>query len=791
MKRGLGPGIALISASVLMLELVLTRVFSVTLYYHFAFLAVSLALFGGGAAGIAVFVAPRWFPRERARAHMTLMALLAAVAVLICPYALAESSLALRGGGTGWERLLVAYTAAAAPFFGCGMCIALAFTHDEESASRLYAWDLAGAAGGCLLTLPALDLLGGTGAMMSLALPLAAAAAWFARDETRGWRIAAGTGVVFGMIAAGLCTFAEPVALITAKSETERPVIFQRWNSFSRIRVKGDPAVDTHLEITIDSDAATLIWKFQGDLTPLSHRRNEITNLAYHLRDGSRPETLIIGPGGGADVLAALLFGARRVTGVEINPIIARTIMGDRFREFSGGLYQRPDVRIVVDEGRSYIRSSAERFDIIQATLVDTWAATSAGAFVLTENNLYTVEAFREYAEHLTEDGMLTLTRWRMNPPQQDLRLISLTRAMMTELGISEPDRHLAMIEDKPGSAWTMVTLIFKRSAFTASEVARLKEVCDAGGFRPLHLPGESRDNLFSRLILTPDPQAFYDAYAMNVAPTRDNSPFFFNNLRPGDYAAALTLSAESQKTNLGTYVLVVLLMITFGVVATFLLGPLLLFRREALRGGRSRLALLAYFAALGLGFITVEIALAQKFTLFLGHPVYALTVVLCSLLLFSSAGSRWTAGRDDARLHTASTRAILALVAVAGAYLVILPWLFYRFVGLPLPLRIALSVALLAPLAFLMGIPMPAGIRLARRESAPLVPWGWGLNGATSVLGSVLTFLIAMSFGFNQAVLFGLAVYAAAAGLLRIAPRPVSAESATLAAACPRPNAE
>lgn len=756
----------LVSLAVLMLELVLTRIFSVTMYYHFAFLAISLALFGSGASGIYVYLLPKLFRSERAPRQLAHSALLASVSVIVALVVLLRLDLNLTSFEGNYAKLLTVYLVAGTPFFLAGLCISLALTHYAKAVSRIYFYDLAGAAIGCLLVIPALNMLGGPASMLAIAVPLLAAAACFALPDRR-YQVVSG---VLILVVVGLIVWDQRTGVFSitnAKGEDGRRIIFQKWNSFSRVTVSGDPQQDKYLQIKIDSDAATAVLRHDWPYQPKTEGES-ITTLAYHLKKNTQPKVLIIGPGGGPDVINAMTLGARHVTGVEINPIIARDIMQDRFRDYSGNLYGHPKVSIVVDEGRSYIRSTNEKYDVIQATLVDTWAATSAGAFALTENNLYTVEAFKDYATHLTESGMLTMTRWLLEPPQQDLRLISLTRAMMQELGIQDPAKHIMMVKDRGKSDRLAVTYIFKRSPFTEEEVNRVRQICEQEGFGSLYLPGYPQENIFTRLITAPDPTPIYNSYPLNIEPTYDNSPFFFNNVRMGEYSKVFTLNYESQKTNLGIFVLVVLMVITAVLVVAFLLVPLVLLRRDVIReAGLGQMKLILYFACLGAGFITVEISLVQKFTLFLGHPVYALAVILFSVLIFSSLGSYLTGRLPDAELAHWAVRVIAVIWAITLVYIAVLPYLFYNYVSLALPIKVVMAVLFLSPLALVMGMPMPLGIRLTNLKMGALIPWAWGVNGATSVLGSVATFILAISFGFNQALIAGLLVYAVGALLI------------------------
>ncbi|MBL8149069.1 MAG: hypothetical protein JNN15_03990 [Blastocatellia bacterium] len=761
-------GVMLVSLSILMLELILTRIFSVTMYYHFAFLAISLALFGSGASGIYVYLLAKLFRKENAHKHMALSAILSAISIITALLVLLKVDLNLTTFEGNYLRLITVYIVAAMPFFFGGLSISVALTHYAEQISRVYFYDLIGASLGCLLVIPSLNLLGGPTAMLAISLPMILAAILFA-GSTAFYRKAA--WAIFVLITVLLvCDYkGQFFAITNAKGEDGKRIIMQKWNSFSRVTVTGDPARDSYLQIKIDSDAATSVKRFEPSNLEKYKEENSITSLGYYLKEGQEPKVLIIGPGGGPDVSNALGFGASKVTGVEINPIIANDIMRDKFKDYSGRLYEHPKVEIVVDEGRSYIRSTNEKYDVIQATLVDTWAATSAGAFALTENNLYTVEAFKDYASHLSPTGLLTMTRWLLDPPQQELRLISLTWSMMEEFKIEDPSRHIMIVKDRGESDRLAVSFIFKRSPFLDEEVEKMLEVCKKQGFGPLYLPGYPQKNIFTELITTKDPEAIYKTYPLNITPTYDNSPFFFNNVRLEDYKKAFALNYESQKTNLGMFVLVTLFVITLVLVALFLLAPLLIFRRNVIKdAGFKRLKLIFYFACLGMGFITVEISLIQKFTLFLGHPVYSLAVILFSLLLFSSIGS-YTTGKFSSETLAESAQKIIGIIwIVVLLYIAILPYIFYNYVSLPLPIKVVVAVVFLAPLAFLMGMPMPIGIRITNQQATALIPWAWGVNGATSVLGSVSTFILAISFGFNQSLLVGLFIYALA-GLLLI----------------------
>jgi hypothetical protein len=655
------------------------------------------------------------------------------------------------------------YAVTALPFFFGGCAVTLAITRFAHDIARLYRYDLAGAAAGCLLLIPVLNVLGAIDTLLLVAVVAAVAGVVFC-SATAGSRAVLGLCLACAVAFGSLVVYNERTGRIDvhhAKGWEDKDVVFSKWNSFSRITVSGDVAKDPALTIRIDSDAGTAITRDASDVTRQEAHRNDIEALGYHLGHDAR--VLIIGPGGGNDVMVARLFGPRKITAVEVNPIIARDVVrSEPFRSFSGRLFDQPGVRLVVDEGRSFIRGNSDKYDLIQATMVDTWAATAAGAFSLTENNLYTVEAFKEYADHLTGDGILTMTRWYFEPPDQLLRLVSLTRAMMSARHIADPADHIMLVGGiRQPDGRMPATFLFKKSPFTAEEVQRVETIAAQSRYEILYTPATRPANAFTRLIEAPDPSVVWNGFPTNIAPPRDNSPFFFNSIRPGVVFKGITGSEEWRKSNLGTFVLFALLLITGGLVLLFILGPLLIARRRDLATSTGRkFGYLLYFACLGAGFIIVEVAMVQKFILFLGHPVYALAVVLFSLLLFSGVGSGLSGRFATAGLHRTLQAVLIGLVAVIVVYIALLPAVFYNLVQLPLPARIAIAVVLMAPLAVLMGMPMPTGIRILSGATPEMIPWAWGVNGATSVMGSVAALVIAILAGFNQALLIGASLY-------------------------------
>jgi len=759
-RRNLFLGVSLVTLATLMLELTLTRLFSATMYYHFAFMAISLALFGSGASGVFVYIFRRRLEPLATPTLMSAFACLLALGAVFALFVILKNPLRFEGGMANYYRLAKIYASTAVPFFFAGCAVTLGITRFAKDIARLYLFDLVGAACGCLLLIPLLNRVGAINAVLVVSMTAALAGLIFSAGAGNLQR-AASAIVLLGM--AGLLSYnlaQHAIDIRISKGNEEAKILFSKWNSFSRITVDGD-LDKSGVEIKIDADAATSIVQDSSDLQAHQYERNSIEGLAYNLKKDA--DVLIVGPGGGNDVMTARVFGMRNITAVEVNPIIANDVMSSEpFKTYSGGIYQQPGVRLVVDEGRSFIRGQSARFDILQATMVDTWAATAAGAFALTENNLYTVEAFKDYVTHLNDDGVLTMTRWYFEPPDQLLRLISLTRTMMDELGIDDAGRHIMIVRDAhTESDRTPATFLFKRSAFTDDEVHKIQAVATAGRFQLLFTPLDRPDNVFTSLIESPAPAAFYASAAHNVEPTRDNNPFFFNTIRLAELTRHKEGTDEWHKTNLGTVILFELLGITTFMVIVFILGPLFIARGNTLATKTStKLSYLAYFACLGGGFIIVEVAMIQKFILFLGHPVYSLTVVLFSLLTFSGIGSYISGRIPDERLQKTIIKLLAVLVALVLIYILVLPPIFYGLVQLARPIRIVIAVVVMAPLALMMGMPMPAAIRILSEKMPEIIPWAWGVNGTTSVMGSVAALAIALLSGFNQALLVGAALY-------------------------------
>jgi hypothetical protein len=751
--------VGLTTMATLLLELSLTRIFSVVFYYHFAFLAISIALFGLGLGGVFSYVVANWkaplFTRlGRLSALNSLFVLLALFVIL-----------AQRDKPPDWYFALIYFTTAL-PFLVAGAIVSLAISETIQQVNRVYFFDLLGAAAGCMILLALLSLVEGPGTVIAAAVVFAAAAAiWHSMAGSKAGR--AGS-VALALALVAFLVYNHDGAILGVRHAKEHLIsneVFHKWNSFSRIGVVQAPGSDD-ASIVIDADAATGIFHYDLDhlsKSELHELRDQGPALPYRVRPGAR--TLIIGPGGGWDVARAWTLGSRDITGVEINSIIAETVMQDKFLAMSHSLYKRRGVRIVVEDGRSFIRRSTQKYQVVQATLVDTWAATAAGAFALSENNLYTTDAFRDYLSHLTDDGILAITRWGLEPPRESLRLISLGIEALNQLGETDAWRHFVVGRQGSVQGWgAQDTVLISRKPFSQGDIGRAREAMNDGGLEAVYYPGLEIQNQFHDLLRSANPEQYERNYTFDITPVTDNRPFFFYTVQPRDLWGFLKNAAKDTadyKVNKAVPLLFRLMAISIAATALIMVAPPLVLgtRLPQHRGVRG---FLLYFLFIGAGYILVEVGLIQKFVLFLGHPTYALAVVVFAMLVSSGLGSNFSRrllGKDEGRLIKA-LGCIALLTALLG---LVVSSLLSALVWLPLGLKMAITVALIAPVGFVMGMPFPAGLTRLEEWHAPSVRWAWSLNAASSVMGSVGALVCAIYLGLVQTLIIGGLFYLAA----------------------------
>jgi hypothetical protein len=791
--RSLYGGIFAIAFATLLFELSLIRILSFTIWYHFAYVAISTALLGFGASGTLLAVWPSIGAadprRALARASLATALCGAAAGVFVANVPLHPMRLA---EDRGQLALLVAYLiVVTVPFFFSGITIALALREAAEKVDRLYFWDLLGAGLACGVVVPLMNRLTPPGAL-TLACAAAAVAA-FRFAGSRGLRIAA---AAVGLLLLFAAPFADRLPYVAAESKHSaffqrdygaRPV-YSHWSGLFRTdlfafpegggprrdwgysRVAPDPEQRPWGHITHDGTAGTHIYdRGAGDLAFLD---DHVLSTPYRVAN-PEPNVLVIGVGGGIDIHSAARHGARHITGVELDPVTVELIRDQR-DDLARGLLQRDDITLVSGEGRHFVNRSQDRYDVIQITGADTLAATSSGAYVLAENYLYTVEAFDGYLDHLAPGGVLSIANGHVNSeePRAAGRMVSVARHALENRGIDAPGRHIAVIHSRN----LIASVLVKNEPFSKAQLATLAAEARRLGFDPLLL-GEVGHPVFLGLANARGNalQELFDSLAFEVDPVSDDRPFFFRFWRWGDLLDQPELGPV-HTTALGQLVLAFLLISLSALGALFVLLPLAVFRRRGLTEiGGATLGILGYFLALGLGFMLFEISLLQRFVVYLGYPTYSLSVVMFSLLTFLGFGSllsrRWV-GRETRVLPAA----VGAIGVLAFFYMRGLPILQEATLGSPLALRVLLTVAVLAPLGLTLGAFFPLGIRRAEALHEDLVPWAWAINGCASVTGTVLAVVLAMNMGFERVWLTSLAIYALGAAALLLTPAPADA---------------
>ncbi len=786
--------IALLAGAILAFEIVLLRIFSFTIWHHFAFMVISVALLGVAVAGVVLQLVPRASepaPRRAAQYALAFAGLAVAAVALIGRLPLDPTRL---GEGAGqWALLFAYYIALLLPLTAAGLAVGTLLKGFAASAPAVYGSDLLGAAAGAVAVMALLEPLGAEGVVLLVAA-VACLGAAILRAGSAG--DPAGTGAGSPLRAAGPALVAAlallaaiplapsifdirpgPAKLLgvwlaaPAAGAVAPQVVATRWNALARVDVvENMPPVAWTVNrrapvqhasetlLLLDGDAATPVIPF-GDaaLSEMALLDWTLGSAAYQLLHPER--VLIIGAGGGVDVLTALHHGARTVDAVEINRAVIDFARGP-FAARGGRPFERPGVTLHEAEGRAFVRRSKDTFDLVQLSLIDTWAASASGAYSLSEGYLYTVEALGDDLARLAPDGALTVTRWDWTPPRESLRLVAVVDEALRRQGATDPSKHLIVF-----GLGRMANLVVKKSPFTPEEIARARALAAERGFFVVYEPERPAATAYAAYLSAPDRAAFVRDYPFDISPTTDDRPFFFQFGRWSN----LRLFGAGWKDNplilSGRLVLVAVLL-----QALVLSLPLLLL---ALRRGKSAEgssagpvagagAIAAYFAALGVSFMLLEISLMQRVTLFLGSPVLAAVVVLATLLAAAGAGSLFVARR--AAVRASPWPMIAAIAGLIGLYALGLPALLRAGLGLGDAARVTLAVLLVAPLGVALGVPFPAALaRLAARGGAAATGLAWAANGVGSVLGPILAALLALDVGLSGVMLLAGAGYLAA----------------------------
>jgi len=778
-------GLGLITAATLMLQIVETRIISVTSWYHLAFFIISIAMFGLTAGAVWVYLRSASYSPAQMPYHLGVASLsfaLATVFALLVQLTVVTSLPASVMSFVVWAEFAVALSL---PFFFAGIVVSLALTRSAYPVGIVYGADLLGAALGCLGALALLNLVSGPSAVLWIAAFGAAGGLFFARaglqdvppDRPIAAKLIRNRSVVLGCLVAlaAANSLAEGIRPAIVKDTVEQPqtIAYEKWNSFSRIAVSHSEKAPANLWgpsprfapdqieqrwMTIDGGAGTAVYRFFGDLDEVAFLRYDVTNLAYALP--GLQTGAVIGVGGGRDLLSARLFGLSDVVGVEINPIFI-DLLTRRFSRYTA-IGRLSGTTFEIDEARSWFARADRAFDIIQMSLIDTWAATGAGAFTLSENGLYTMEAWRIFLERLTPNGVFTVSRWHAPGEVNETgRMVSLAVATLQDLGVANPKRHVFM-----ASSGRVATLVTSRAPLSGQALDRLRKAASTYAFSVLLDPeAPAASPLLESIVSAPDRNALERATRasyLDLSPPTDARPFFFNQLRLDRLLDQDLLEVASRPGVYGgnlsaTLTLAMLILISAVLVAATIIIPL----RSTVSATAPTLitAGTAYFALIGIGFMMVEIALLQRISVFLGHPVYALSVVLFSLILSTGIGSLVS---ERTPLH--SNFRLIGWSALTSVYLIALPsWLpevLLHLESASLLFRAGLAVLVLAPAGFLMGFGFPTGMRLVSMIDAKPTPWFWGINGAAGVLAASVAVLTSIEYGIDTTLRVGAVCY-------------------------------
>lgn len=792
--------IALVSSVALGYEILLMRLFSIIQWHHFAYMIISLALLGYGASGTFLAITRRWLVKNFPAAYLILLVLFG-LSILVC--FLTAQHIPFNPEEVLWDfrqpmRLLVIYLLLALPFFFAATCIGLALTRFTKNISRIYAADLVGAGVGSL----------GIIVLLYLAFPISVL------------RILSALGIFAGALAWWELRFRPPALAIlivlvsifplgvpdsVVKLEISpykdlnqtlrvagRRVIREQSSPLGWITVVESPQVPfrhapglslnaameppEQLALFTDADSMSVITRYKGEVETLDYLDQLTSALPYHM---NQPDSvLILGAGGGTSVLQAVYHGVEQIDAVELNPQIVELLRND-YLNFSGGIFKKNGVRIHTNEARGFVVGHNQRYDLIQLTLFDSFGASSAGLYALSENYIYTVEAIQDYLRRLSPRGYLAVSRWVKLPPRDTLKLFATVVESLKASGVTDPDKRMVLVRN-----WQTSTLIVKNEPFTIPEITTLKRFCEARSFDVAYYPGMpvSQANRFNVLeqpyfyiganaLLGEEAGDYLARYKFNLFPATDNKPYFSNFFKWQVLPEIISLRGQGGTPLLEMGYLLLLATLIQAVAASLvlILLPLGFYKdvKHEASGAKSRGSAFIYFFSIGIAFLFLEMAFIQKFILFLHHPLLAVAVVLAAFLIFAGIGSLFSKHLMNIRKDRASIIGpVGGIMALGIIYIVSLGPLFNLMMPLPDLARILISIGLIAPMAFCMGMPFPLGLARLGEKEAELIPWVWGVNGCASVISAVLATLLAIHFGFIVVVLLALILYGVAASV-------------------------
>jgi spermidine synthase len=790
-----------VSSSAIGYEILLMRMLSIVQWHHFAYMIISLALLGYGASGTLIALSRRVI-EPRFETAFAICAFLMSVTMVAC-FSIGQrvpfNALEVVWDPRQLVHLLAIYLVFFVPFFFAASCIGLVFTCRKENISLIYFCDLLGAGFGASLIIAALFLLSPQGALKalaiialtasvlaSLAVPIRTRACLMALQVTMlltvllylpqgmlDLKISPFKGLSQALQVVDthvLAEYSSPLGLLTV---VESPTIPFRDAPGLSFGARAEPP--EQLAVFTDGDAMSVITRYDGNSASLAYLRDVPSALPYQLLD--EPRVLILGAGGGTGVLSALYHGARSVDAVELNPLMTE-LVASTHADFAGNIYADERVTVHTGEARGFVTGQAKGYDLIQLALLDSFSASGSGVQALNESYLYTVEALREYLQHVEPGGILAIMRWLRVPPRDSLKMFATAVESLRRTGARQPGRQLALIR-----SWNTVTLLVKNGRLTDREIERIREFARSRSFDLSYYPGMPRGeaNRYNTLpepylfdgasaLLSAGANEFIERYKFDIRPAVDDRPYFFHFFKWSALPETLALRKRGGAGLIEWGYLILIATLVQALIAggLLILLPLALSKCAWPRGTGPRMG--SYFFLLGIAFMFVEIAFIQKLILFLSHPLYSVAVVLSGFLVFAGVGSACSkriSDRFDGTRRSAAGVVVAAIGAVSIIYVLFLPTVLVQLAGSPDLLRVGFSLLVIAPLGFFMGMPFPIGLARLASEAADFIPWAWGLNGFASVLSASLATLVAIEFGFSTVVLMALGLYLLAAALM------------------------
>jgi len=781
--------IFLISFSILSYEILLMRIFSIISWSHFAYMVISIALLGFGVSGTFISLLQKGF-KKHFYLFFAIFSFLFSLSLPLC-FALSQripfSPFLIVWYRGEYLRLLEYYLVFLIPFFLGATCIGLSFLKFSQEIPKVYFANLLGSGAGALgiilimYLLPPISIIGVITVLAFLSALFSAIN--FPRKILVMATIIFSVFILLFFLYPPQPQISQYKGLSVALKLPQAKIISQRFSPLARLDVVKSPAIryapglslnfkgkiPPQLALFIDADSMCPITNFQGDLSNVRYLDYTTSALPYHLLN--EPSVLILGAGGGSEVLTALYHKASSIEAVEVNPQVIDLLQGE-YAEFSNHLYSYPQVRVKIAEGRGFMESTDEKYDLIQITLLDSFSSSSAGVYATSESYLYTIEAIKNYIEHLAPEGILSVTRWVKTPPRDGIKMFATAVESLEKMGIKDPSSHLIFIR-----SWATSTLLIGRSPFTPSQIGTVKKFIEERLFDPIWYPGISskkvnRYNILnepyyyeaSQRILSEGRKDFYQDYLFYVRPATDDRPYFFHffKWKSLPYLLKTLGRAWIPFMEWGYIILIATLIQAIGISILLIVLPLFFLKKKK-SVLRDKLRIFLYFLCLGVGYMFMEVSFIQKFTLFLFYPIYSVAVVIAGFLIFSGWGSYFSRRIHLKRASTIEV-AVGGIIVISLGYLLWLNDIFASFIWLPDWLRILFSVLLIAPLAFFMGMPFPLGLGKVSYNRPLLVPWAWGINGCASVISTVLATILAISGGFNLVIVISLALYALAA---------------------------